>query len=130
MDKRVLIVAGGFLALSLAACTPGYMKASDLERLEQGPRDCEKSCNDLGMRMVAMVLVSNQLPGCVCQPMLVALPVPPPAPGAPPALPAAQNDSAQVGAAAAVSGEVVIAAAAAAYNQQQQRQANKSPSGK
>ena len=102
----------------------GYVHAEDLENDGRGPTGCAKSCNDLGMRMAAMVLVSNQLPGCVCQPVVVygaprssAGPVvaPPPSPGA-------ANDLDNSGAAAAVAGEVVIAAAAAAARQQQMQQ--------
>jgi hypothetical protein len=108
-DARWFLVgAMGLFVSGLAACTPGYMKVQDLDRLEQGPKDCAKRCDELGMKMGALVLVSNQLPGCVCQPL--------PAPNEP-AKPISQE-----GASAAVTGEVVIAAAAAAHEQQQQRQ--------
>jgi hypothetical protein len=111
-DVRWLaVVAVGLFVSGLAACTPGYMKVQDLDRLEQGPKDCAKRCTELGMRMGALVLVSNQLPGCVCQPL--------PAPNAPvdPTKPLSQE-----GASAAVTGEVVIAAAAAAQQQQRQQE--------
>jgi hypothetical protein len=110
-DVRLfLVVAVGLFVSGLAACTPGYMKVKDLDRLEQGPKDCAKRCQELGMRMGALVLVSNDLPGCVCEPL--------PAPNAPtdPAKAVSQE-----GASAAVTGEVVIAAAAAAGQQQQQQ---------
>jgi hypothetical protein len=48
-----------------AGCTPGYMKADRLEALGQGPSAGAKSCEDLGMRRAALVLVGDQLPGCV-----------------------------------------------------------------
>ncbi|MEP7052123.1 MAG: hypothetical protein ABJB12_17290 [Pseudomonadota bacterium] len=96
----------GLLASSLTACAPGYMKASELDQKEQGPSFCDARCHELGMRMGALVLVSNDLPGCVCQPL---------------ASPNAAEAPAQ-GASAATAGEVVIAAAAAAEQRQQQRQ--------
>jgi hypothetical protein len=98
----------------MAGCAPGYIKSSDLERQGQGPSACAKSCEDLGMRMTALVLVGDMLPGCVCQPVVKQAPIPPPAPA-----PAATPDS---GAAASTTGFVVIAAAAAAQQQQRQRQ--------
>jgi hypothetical protein len=106
-----LVVAVGLFVAGLAACTPGYMKVKDLDRLEQGPKDCAKRCTELGMRMGALVLVSNDVPGCVCEPL--------PAPNTP--LDPAKAVS-QEGASAAVAGEVVIAAAAAAQQQQRQQQ--------
>jgi hypothetical protein len=57
---------------SSVGCRPGYLRASDLESSGQGPAACAKSCEDLGMRMGALVLVSNSLPGCVCQPVVAA----------------------------------------------------------
>src|SRR6478736_6559829 len=78
---------GGAFATGLAACSPGYMKASELESKHQGPSDCEARCVELGMRMGALVLVSDTLPGCVCQPVPAA-PGAPPGPPAPPAPPA------------------------------------------
>lgn len=86
-----------FLGLALAGCAPGYMNAADLDRRGQGPSACSKSCEDIGMRMVAMVLVSDQLPGCVCQiveepttpaPAQAPASVPAPAPAQAPAAPA------------------------------------------
>ncbi len=62
------------------------------------------------MKMGALVLVSNDVPGCVCEPL--------PAPIAPLDLAEAVS---QEGASAAVAGEVVIAAAAARQRQQQQQ---------
>ena len=58
------------------------------------------------MRMGALVLVADQLPGCVCQTL-----------GSPNAA-----DVPAQGASAAVTGEIVVAAAAAAARQQQQQQ--------
>lgn len=106
-------------AAGLSACTPGYIKADDLESRQQGPAACAKSCSELHMRMVAMVLVGDQVPGCVCQ---VTDTVPPP--GVTPSAPArgAHNDGGDMpfGAAASTGGYVVIAAAAARAQQQQQ----------
>jgi len=90
------------------------MKVKDLDRLEQGPKDCAKRCEELGMKMAALVLVSNDLPGCVCEPV--------PAPNAPNAPVDPGKAVSQEGASAAVAGEVVIAAAAAAQQQQRQQQ--------
>ncbi len=100
------LVVLGVLASSLMACTPGYMKASELDSKEQGPSFCAARCHELGMRMGALVLVSDQLPGCVCQPL---------------ASPKEAADVPAEGASAATAGEVVIAAAAAAEQQQQQQ---------
>lgn len=99
-------------------CTPGYMKASQLEARGQGPTACAKSCDDLGMRMAALVLVGNELPGCVCQP----LPVRGASSSENESLPHAASSELNDGAAASTTGYVVLAAAAAA-RQQQQRQA-------
>jgi hypothetical protein len=107
-------VVVGVFVLGLAACTPGYMKVKDLDRREQGPAACASRCQELGMRMGALVLVSNDLPGCVCEPL-----PPPSAPNAPAEPPKAVSG---VGASAAVTGEVVIAAAAAAEQQQRRQQ--------
>lgn len=126
------------LSVTLGACAPGYMKASELESRDQGPTACSKSCQDIGMRMVAMVLVGDTLPGCVCQvlekqqpdPKLEAAPTTEPPAAAPPASdpPSAPSsgDGVKEGASASTAGYVVIAAAAAARQQQaaqeQQRQ--------
>lgn len=132
----------------LAGCQPGYMKASDLESRGQGPSACAKSCEDIGMRMAALVLVSNDLPGCVCQPLtvqgappaasaapLAPAPVPaPPAPAAPappstaPSTPSAPtSDLPTGGAAAATAGYAVLAAAAAARQAQLERRRQAQP---
>jgi len=123
------------LAAGVAGCTPGYMDASKLELQGQGPAACSKACTDIGMRMTAMVLVGDTVPGCVCQPLTVA--PAPPSPGAAPRPPAPSpapapvpepdahapnTDGAGPAAAAATGGYVVIAAAAAAARQQQQQQ--------
>ena len=122
------------------------MKASELESRDQGPTACAKSCEDIQMRMVAMVLVSNDLPGCVCQvleqqraatpgaaavgaegPPAGAAPAPAVAPASEPeSLRPSPSDLARDGAAASTAGFVVIAAAAAARQQQQRRQQEQS----
>jgi hypothetical protein len=118
---------------ALAGCRPGYIKASDLESKGQGPSACAKSCEELGMRMAALVLVGDTLPGCVCQPVTVQSPTPKvDAPAVPPAVPSAAPSTtpppppAAEGAAAATIGYVVIAAAIAAQQSQdaQKRQAS------
>jgi hypothetical protein len=113
MIKRLAVVG---VAL-MAGCAPGYIKSSDLERQGQGPSACAKSCEDLGMRMTALVLVGDMLPGCVCQPVVKQGSVPAAAPAPAPAAPSTPES----GAAASTTGFVVVAAAAAAA-QQQQRQ--------
>src|SRR3954469_16561378 len=97
MNFRYWPATLGVFATSLAACSPGYMKASELESKHQGPSDCEARCVELGMRMGALVLVSDTLPGCVCQPTPppastagpgpapAPAPLPGPAPGSAPA---------------------------------------------
>jgi hypothetical protein len=114
------------VGVTLSGCKPGYMKASELEHRDQGPAACSKSCQDLGMRMVAMVLVSDMLPGCVCQVLEVQAPLSaPPAgatPGSVPPANGAPAGAAHEGAAASVTGYVVIAAAAAARQQQAQQE--------
>jgi hypothetical protein len=100
MRRGVIVsVAAGALLLG---CSTGYMKASDLKEKGRGPEDCQTSCHDLGMEMAALVLVSNNLPACVCTPRG----------GADPAHASA----------GAVGGYVVVAAAAAAQQQQQLQQ--------
>ena len=111
------------LLTGLAGCAPGYMQASDLEAKHQGPSFCAARCEELGMRMAALVLVSDSLPGCVCQPVYPQKGAP--AKGAPPATkpaPSEDEDAAAEGASAATTGYVVLAAAAAAARQQQQQQ--------
>jgi hypothetical protein len=90
--------------LGTVGCTQGYMKADDLNRNEQGPTHCAARCHELGMEMGALVLVSNQLPGCVCLPRGVRV------------------QAEHGGASAATVGFVIIAAAAAAQEQQRQQQ--------
>lgn len=117
MRKRVVWQAAVLAALpSLVGCGGGYMKAEDLEAREQGPSHCASRCHELGMRMGALVLVSDQIPGCVCVPAGVAAHSPP---------------QAQRGVSAVVAGHVVLAAAAAAREaqaaQQQQQQQQHQP---
>jgi hypothetical protein len=109
--------AAVLLALT-AGCTPGYIKASQLEERGQGPAACAKSCEELGMRMAALVLVGNDLPGCVCQPLPVRGASDPQTASPPNAASSQFND----GAAASTTGYVVLAAAAAARQQQQAQQ--------
>ncbi|RYZ08145.1 MAG: hypothetical protein EOO73_08770 [Myxococcales bacterium] len=117
MSSRSWFGIGVVTALTALGCTPGYMKASELEARGQGPSACVKSCEDLNMRMAALVLVGDSLPGCVCQPVNVQ--------GAP----IKTSESAPAGAslseeaaAASTTGYVVLAAAAAAREQQRQQQ--------
>ena len=112
MNARFWVATAMAFAATWGACTPGYMKASDLEAKEQGPSHCAARCEELGMRMGALVLVSDSLPGCVCQPKYKGK--------APPK--ADDDDVAEEGASAATTGYVAIAAAAAAARQQQQQQ--------
>jgi len=143
----VLLLLG---ALSSAACQPGYIKADKLESRGQGPSACAKSCESMNMRMTAMVLVGDDIPGCVCQalvteaatppaqaapapalpPATVAPPQPPASPPAvspPPAAPVpAQPQSANDAAAAATSTYVLVAAAAAVARHNHQRNAEQS----
>jgi hypothetical protein len=102
--ERGLMAIAALICLSAAACTPGYMKVDDLNKKEQGPSHCAARCSELGMEMGALVLVSNQLPGCVCQPRGMSM------------------QTAQGGASVATGGWGVILAAAAAARQQQIQQ--------
>jgi hypothetical protein len=95
----------GLVAIGVLGCTPGYMKVEDLNKKEQGPQHCAARCKELGMEMGALVLVSNQLPGCVCLPE------------------AGKAAPTREGAAAMTTGfGVILAAAAAARHQQQMQQ--------
>lgn len=133
MNRLHWAVSVGVFATALAACSPGYMKRSELESKHQGPADCEARCVELGMRMGALVLVSDTLPGCVCQPKPPAAASPPPTP--PPVQPPTEGpkptpaptepppEVSQQGASAATIGYVVAsmaAAAAARVNQSEQ----------
>ena len=55
-------------ATCLGACAPSYMKPSELEQSNVGPKQCAARCDELGLRMGALVLVPGAQPGCVCQP--------------------------------------------------------------
>jgi hypothetical protein len=115
--KNVLQLAVASLTLAwVTGCTPGYIKASELEARGQGPAECARSCEALKMRMAALVLVGNDLPGCVCQPL--------PTQGAPLTQPQPPQPESALsdGAAASTTGYVVIAAAAAAREQQRRQQ--------
>lgn len=100
--------------LPLAACTEGYIKSNDLESNGQGPSACAKACEEIGMRMTAMVLVGDSVPGCVCQPVTPA----PAGIGSPTPPPPAAVSGAEQGAAASAGGYVIIAA----QRRQQQQQ--------
>jgi hypothetical protein len=119
--KDVLQLAAACLAAlaCVNGCAPGYIKASELEARGQGPAECARSCEGLKMRMAALVLVGNDLPGCVCQPLPTqAAPL-----GAPLPQPQQPQESAlSDGAAASTTGYVVLAAAAAAREQQRKQQ--------
>ena len=115
-NTRIWVLMVGMFASGLAACQPGYIKADELERKEQGPSHCAARCQELHMRMGALVLVGDQLPGCVCQP--IEQRVGPAAVG-----PAAQSsNAADEGASAATTGYAVVLAAAAAAQQIRQQQ--------
>lgn len=124
MNRRLFSALTAAFATGLAACSPGYMNASELQSKHQGPSDCEARCVELGMRMGALVLVSDALPGCVCQPKPTAAeaPKPPPveAPKPDPAPPAA---SAPIGSDVAV---MTAAVAARVVQTQQQKQKQQS----
>jgi hypothetical protein len=94
-------------ALGVWGCTPGYMNADKLNNREQGPTHCAARCHELGMEMGALVLVGDQLPGCVCQPY--------------------GSDGSVEGASAASTSYVVLAAAASARAQQRQQQHQQHP---
>jgi len=118
MNRRYWLATVGVFATSLVACSPGYMKASELESKHQGPADCEARCVELGMRMGALVLVSDTLPGCVCQPK----PKPPEAPKANGDEAPTSNAAEQGASAATTSYVVAMAAAVAARTTQTQQQ--------
>jgi hypothetical protein len=115
------------LTMCLVACGhTGFIDREHLETIGQGPSGCVKSCEELGMRMTALVLVGNSVPGCVCQPLTTqpAAPLPNNAPAAAaPVQPQSVND----GAAASTTGYVVLAAAAAAARQQQMQEQQRRP---
>jgi len=106
--RNVVSIAISTLSLVTAlmsfGCSRGYVETADLERHDRGPTACASRCAELGMRMGALVLVSDSTPACVCEPNATA---------------GASVD----GAAGAASGHVVIAAAAAAQQQQQRQNA-------
>jgi hypothetical protein len=73
-----LVVLGISTLLLSTACYRGYKSAEDLEKDERGPGNCAQSCQELGLRMSAFILVEHEASGCVCEP------VPPPPQGFPP----------------------------------------------
>ena len=130
MNLRLLAVIAGVFATGLAACNPGYMNRSELESKHQGPADCEARCVELGMRMGALVLVSDTLPGCVCQPKAPAVESPKPDQAAPspspsPPLPTPPEASPQGASAAATSYVVAMMAAGASTRTVQAQQKQK-----
>jgi hypothetical protein len=70
--------------LFVSGCNRGYQSAGDLEHAERGPTYCAKSCQELGMRMSAFVLVESNIAGCVCEPMMQPAPGPYAVPPSPP----------------------------------------------
>ena len=120
MNLRLLAVIAGVFATGLAACSPGYMNRSELESKHQGPADCEARCVELGMRMGALVLVSDTLPGCVCQPKAPAVESPKPDQAAPP--PSSPPEASPQGASAAATSYVVAMMAAGASTRTVQAQ--------
>lgn len=62
---RVLVVC---CAVSLTACNRGFQSAADLESEQRGPKQCSASCESIGMKMAAFVLVEHSTSGCVCAP--------------------------------------------------------------
>jgi hypothetical protein len=147
--RGVAAICLATLATITSACVPGYIKPKDLKAKGWGPDSCIKSCQELGRRMTALVLVS-QVPACVCQPLVTAAPpaavaapppaaappVAPPPPGAaPPAAappvsappasrgtPHAESDDPVLGAAASAAGMLVIEAEEESRYQQQSYQ--------
>jgi len=120
MNLRLLAAIAGVFATGLAACSPGYMNRSELESKHQGPADCEARCVELGMRMGALVLVSDTLPGCVCQPKAPAIEAPKPDQAAPP--PSSPPEASPQGANAAATSYVVAMMAAGASTRTVQAQ--------
>ncbi len=111
------LTAGVMLAVCVGACgRTGFSDRDQLETYGQGPSACVKSCEQLGMRMAALVLVGGSESGCVCQPLTMQ-----PAGPLPAAVPD-QSQSVNDGAAASTTGYVVLAAAAAAAREQQDQQ--------
>jgi hypothetical protein len=116
MKHRWAMLGYTLVVALVTGCTPGYIKSNELESKGQGPSACSKACEDIGMRMTAMVLVGDTVPGCVCQPVTLA-----PAGSSPAPTPPATDGAPQEGAAASSGGYVLIAAAAAARQQQEQQ---------
>ncbi len=113
MATRSWLLVGVVFALSslsLGACAPSYMKPSELEQSNLGPKQCAARCDELGLRMGALVLVPGALPGCVCQPKRQDKDK---APG---------NDAAQDSATATSAAQVVVVDAAAVKKEQQDKE--------
>ena len=110
-------ILGALALLALVQCASGYVKAEALNKKELGPEHCAARCRELGMEMGALVLVSDQLPGCVCQPKA----------GATATSDGGVASTSQEGAAGATTGYAVGLAAAAAAHQQQTQSQSKHP---
>ncbi len=122
MNGRFFSAGVGVFAMALAGCSPGYMKASDLESKHQGPKDCEARCVELGMRMGALVLVADAMPGCVCQPQPAAGEAPKPSPGEAPKSDAAPQAASATSVSPVLAMAAAVAARAAQTEQQKQQQ--------
>ena len=127
------------LAGSALGCHPGYSSASKLERAHRGPDDCEKRCNEFGMKMGAFALIDTVHSGCVCVPaQQAAAPAPAavsPAPAAPPVAPAPASEPAPAPAAEpapaaapapsaqnpAITGSLAVAASAVLIDESKQK---------
>ncbi len=57
------------MSLGVCGCFRGYKSASELESDDRGPSACADSCQELGMKMTAFVLVERETSGCVCSPL-------------------------------------------------------------
>jgi hypothetical protein len=90
------------LVLMMSGCDRGYLSGSELARRGRGPEQCAESCEELGMRMGAFVLMQRAVAGCVCEPN----------PGGP--------TVADQGSGASIGGMAVIIAQQQAQQQQQQ----------
>lgn len=107
LRRSAFAVVFGLVALS--GCDRGYIRPEELERDDRGPRQCSATCQALGMRMGALVLIEDSTPACVCEPIRTT------------------GSASTQGSAGAAGGHVVIAAAqaaAASAAMQQQRQAS------
>jgi hypothetical protein len=63
-----LVGFGVIQVVAALGCNQGYQSAAELEHAERGPSHCAQSCQELGLRMSAFVLVESNVAGCVCAP--------------------------------------------------------------